>query len=112
MQTPENVRRFYQSQLWKDVRKQVRIKRRGICEECGKAGWEVHHIIPLTESNVDDPNIATNEKNLQLLCTTCHDAKRCPNGPTREDVAFDEDGNLIHLDKRVMFNGSQYGHSH
>jgi len=108
METPANVRRFYQSKLWKSVRQRVRYKHRGICEECGNAGWEVHHIIPLTESNVDDPDISINEKNLQLLCTSCHDAKRSQEEVTREDVAFDADGNLVHLNKRVVFNGTVY----
>ena len=115
MQTPENVRRFYQSKLWKHVRAKLRYERRGLCEECGKAGWEVHHIIPLTESNVDDPNISINEKNLMLLCTSCHDAKRATDAqaasPTRPDVSFDAEGNLIHSKEFVQFNGSVYaGH--
>jgi len=108
MQTPENVRRFYQSKQWKSVRMHIRMKKRGICEECGQAGWEVHHIIPLTAENVNDPSISIGEANLQLLCTSCHDAKRATDGSTRDDVAFDDNGELIHLNKRVVFNGTVY----
>ena len=109
METPKSIRLFYQSKAWKNARTHIRMKRRGICEKCGNAGWEVHHIIPLTESNLNDPEISIGEKNLMLLCTSCHDSMRSQSiEETREDCAFDIDGNLIHLNKNVSFNGSVY----
>lgn len=96
MRTPENVRQFYKSTAWRKCSKLKRLMAHGICEECGRAGWEVHHIIPLTAENVNDPNISINLDNLQLLCTSCHDAKRGnEEKEIRRDLQFDEDGNLI-----------------
>jgi 5-methylcytosine-specific restriction endonuclease McrA len=95
MPTPERIKRFYKSKAWIQVRQAVRIQQRGICQSCGKAGWEVHHKIPLTLENVDDPNIALNPDNLELLCTACHDAKRGNDVYVRNDLTFDANGQLI-----------------
>jgi 5-methylcytosine-specific restriction endonuclease McrA len=72
--------------------------RGGLCEECSAKGEEVHHIIPLTEKNMDDFDISLNEKNLQLLCKSCHNAKR-NSGLIREDLEFDEEGNIVQRKK-------------
>jgi 5-methylcytosine-specific restriction endonuclease McrA len=66
----------------------------GICEECGDVGHEVHHKIPLSLNNIDDDSISVNESNLQLLCTSCHNAKRGEN-LIRSDVEFDSNGDLV-----------------
>lgn len=71
--------KFYESVHWKKTRESFRQYKRGLCEECLKqgivrAGTEVHHIIPLTISNVHNPNISLSWKNLELLCTDCHHA--------------------------------------
>lgn len=49
----------------------------GICERCAKKGLivpgrEVHHKIKLTPENINDPAIALNWDNLELLCKDCH----------------------------------------
>ena len=98
MKTPEKIIRFYNSSRWRKVQKYIKAKYRGLCQECGRAGWEVHHIIPLTLENVDDPFISLGEDNLVLLCTKCHNAKRSDERQVRRDVEFDEDGNVIILD--------------
>lgn len=95
MQTPEIIKKFYRSKQWKRVRLQVIQIHRGRCQECGKAGTEVHHKTPLTEANVCDPHIALGLDNLELLCTSCHDAKRSDNSQVRFDLKFDENGDLI-----------------
>lgn len=92
--------KFYKSKAWKRARDYKRKLEHGICEECGKAGWEVHHIIPLTDENVDDPEISLGLDNLMLLCTSCHNKKREGEGENnfyqvRGDVSFDEHGNTI-----------------
>lgn len=98
MQTPDTIKKFYHSRAWKRVRQQVIQIHRGRCQECGKAGTEVHHKIPLTESNVRDPHISMGLNNLQLLCTSCHDAKRSKESQVRSDLMFDENGDLIQKD--------------
>jgi 5-methylcytosine-specific restriction enzyme A len=95
MPTPKRIVQFYQSKQWKRVRNYKRALERGICESCGKAGWEVHHVIPLTLENLDDPNISISLENLQLLCTSCHNAKRAKEKELREDVEFNEIGDLV-----------------
>ena len=37
---------------------------------------EVHHKIPLTDQNINNPKIAYSWDNLQLLCKDCHDKKK------------------------------------
>lgn len=95
MRTPEKILKFYHSSAWKRARSLKRQLSRGICEHCGNAGWEVHHKIPLTLANVDDPKISLDLNNLELLCTSCHDAVRANETEIRSDVAFDENGDLI-----------------
>ena len=94
MPTPDKVARFYQSTKWRKVRKLIKIERMGICEECGGPGDEVHHKIPLSLQNIDNDSIAIDGSNLQLLCTSCHNAKRSE-GIIRNDVEFNSNGDLV-----------------
>lgn len=92
MGTPYEIIQFYQSSKWKKVRAYVRNRDHGICQECGSVGQEVHHIIPLTLRNYQT-ELAIDPANLQLLCKSCHDAKRGAE-KVREDVMFDEYGRM------------------
>lgn len=85
---------FYNTRAWKKVRWIVLHKYRGICQTCGKRGFEVHHIIPLSPSNVHDASISLNPDNLMLLCTSCHNAMRSPESEVRSDVEFNKYGDL------------------
>jgi len=96
MKTPEKILKFYHSKKWKRARRLKVQTARGVCEECGKAGNEVHHTIPLTLANVDDDNIAIAQDKLKLLCTECHNAARAEEKQIRSDIKFDENGNMIH----------------
>ena len=89
--------KFYKSKRWQKCRKGYVEIMNGICEVCGDIGSEVHHVIELTRENVSDPMIALNYENFQLLCHSCHDKtkKNRLGAPIREDVRFDEMGNLI-----------------
>lgn len=107
MPAPSKKRdKFYHSTAWKKCRQAKVQQARGICERCGKAGWEVHHIKPLTDENIDDPNISLSLENLMLLCTVCHNKMRDDEAKARgytgvrEDVSFDEHGNIVIRDKR------------
>ncbi|WP_406234950.1 HNH endonuclease [Nocardia sp. NBC_01009] len=48
-----------------------RIRRRDdwTCQKCGKAGYEVDHIKPVSARGTDD------DANLWVLCTDCHQTK-------------------------------------
>ena len=86
---------FYRSKQWRKIRAYIFKKYYGICQDCGKPGQEVHHIIFLTPSNINDPSIALGEDNLILLCKGCHSARHNKKEITREDVMFNEFGELI-----------------
>lgn len=96
MPTPIKIFKFYQSTKWKRVRKLKRQLAKGLCEACGNAGWEVHHKIPLTLSNIDNAIISTGLDNLELLCTSCHNAKRSTEKEIRNDISFDSSGNIVY----------------
>ena len=98
----EWAKKFYSSKGWEACRNSYYIMQNGICEECGGAGDEVHHIIFLTPQNINDPFIALNHDNLKLLCRECHNkehekAKRMTElNRTRENrFEYDEEGNII-----------------
>ena len=54
------IGKFYRSDRWHDARRAVIRRANGRCEKCGAVGTEVHHIVHLTNDNVDDPNISIN----------------------------------------------------
>lgn len=87
---------FYDSKVWKDTRKQILRRASFTCEECGvERASEVHHIIPLTPDNINDPSITLNPKNLRALGSVCH--KKITKGAS--DVVagyvFDDQGNVV-----------------
>ena len=87
---------FYHSLEWRRAR-EMKIKlAHGLCEKCGRKGTEIHHIVPLTEKNIDDASIRIGMGNLMLLCKSCHDSMRSQErGEGR--CAFDRDGNVISI---------------
>ena len=88
--------RFYKSKEWLRCRESYISSVHGICEHCNGAGYIVDHITELNASNIDDPEIALNHDNLQYLCIPCHNIKTFrKHKATRDDVIFDENGNLI-----------------
>ena len=80
------IERFYTTRAWKKCRAAFLQDRGGLCEKCLARGiieagskdrpLEVHHKIPLTAENVNDPKVALNWDNLQLLCKDCHDEEK------------------------------------
>jgi 5-methylcytosine-specific restriction enzyme A len=93
----EYAKRFYNSKAWKLCRESYITKVFGMCEHCGSPGYILDHIEEITLSNINDPNITLNHDNLQYLCLPCHNKKTFAKyRVTREDVMFDEEGNLVH----------------
>lgn len=73
----EFAKSFYKSAAWKKTRDLYQKQVGGICEICWqtgliKPGEIVHHKIHLNESNIKNPKIALDPKNLQLVCRDCH----------------------------------------
>ena len=71
---------FYGSRAWQDCRAAYIKSVGGLCERCRKAGRivagvEVHHKIRLDAKTVNDPRVALDWRNLELLCADCHKAE-------------------------------------
>ena len=89
---------FYKTQQWKKVRDLYFKKTGGLCEICWqngvvKPGEIVHHKIHLDENNINNPDIALNMNNLQLVCRDCH-AMVHKNGGDRR-YRIEKDGSII-----------------
>jgi 5-methylcytosine-specific restriction endonuclease McrA len=87
------INRFYRSAEWQIARAEKIASVNGRCEKCGAIGEEVHHIIPLTTENINNPEITLGKGNLILLCKDCHNEEHGRFKKT--EPQFDCDGNLI-----------------
>ena len=101
---------FYKSRAWQGARELVMTRAKGLCERCAEKGEltpaeVVHHVTPLTEENVNDPEISLNPDNLMALCHDCHTEVHqqlgigAMNGRKVEEprVRFDSEGNVMPL---------------
>lgn len=91
---------FYQSVAWKKCRASYLNKVYGLCERCNSLGKItpakiVHHKVYLNEKNISDVTVTLNHDNLEALCQDCHNFEHMSTDATREDVMFDELGNLV-----------------
>ena len=76
---------FYTSKAWQKCRRYVIadiLSRDGAlyCSRCRKEIMEpndavLHHIKPLDDDTVGDPDVAYNPDNLEILCHACHNAE-------------------------------------
>ena len=88
---------FYKSKAWGACRASYIAKRimidGGMCEQCHeRPGYIVHHKIPLTPTNINNPDITLNHCNLKYDCKTCHDAEPEHFIKSRLLCQFDADG--------------------
>jgi len=102
---------FYQSKVWKQVRKNIWLKQSCLCARCHRpvyvnniSEWIpkekrlkgiVHHKEYLNDININDESISLNEDNLEGLCIDCHNNEHFSTNVTKLDVMFDEEGNLV-----------------
>lgn len=95
------AKRFYRSKAWQDCRisfiHSFMWRHHGLCEHCKEAaGHIVDHIKEIHSDNINDPEITLNHRNLQYLCTPCHNKKTFERySVVREGLKFDENGDLI-----------------
>lgn len=73
----EFARKFYSSKAWQDCRNEYARRKHYLCENCLRRGIYrpgviVHHMIELDPVNINNPEIALNFDNLELLCRDCH----------------------------------------
>ena len=90
----EWARKFYRSKAWRTLRAEVLHRDLYSCEECGGRATEVHHAIPLTPANIDDPTVALNPALLHSLCHDCHAAITLGRADCADGFFFDADGQL------------------
>jgi len=69
--------KLYKSRGWRGTRDAYAQSVHGVCERCLRKGIMsigeiVHHKIPITEDNIDNPEITLSWENLELLCRKCH----------------------------------------
>ena len=86
------INRFYRSPEWAQARAEKIAEAHGLCEKCGAVGEEVHHIIHLTEKNINNPEITLGKKNLILLCKDSHNKEH--QRIKKDKVQFDSEGNV------------------
>src|SRR6056297_2554051 len=68
----DKLHQFYCSKAWRDLSYRLKIERGGKCERSGEVFIDLsqligHHKIELNEGNVDDPNIALNPNNIEII---------------------------------------------
>ena len=95
---------FYNSIAWKRCRAAYMERAGGICEDCLAKGLYtpaalVHHMIPVDESNINDPRITLSFDNLRAVCRVCH-AKRHGIGRRRR-FSVNADGHVIALPEKT-----------
>lgn len=90
---------FYTSLAWRCVRKEVLRRDLYSCRECfGNRASEVHHIIPLDATNINDPMIALNPDNLVSLCWLCHQKiTKGYTGDVDATLCFNDEGQVIKI---------------
>ena len=93
-------RKFYRSKAWQQCRTSYISKVHGLCERCqlkGKItpGYIVHHKEYITPKNINNPMITLNHDNLEYVCLDCHNQEHLGSEPTRDDVMFDEMGQIV-----------------
>lgn len=90
----------YKRRAWETVTGLVRASQHNLCADCLSRGElrpveEVHHIIPLTDENYTDPEIAYGLGNLVGLCHECHEERHRRLGTYSRSIPrmwFDENG--------------------
>lgn len=73
----EFAQSFYTSRAWANTRAAYRRQVGGLCERCLSRGLIVpgeivHHKVPITPDNIDNPAITLSFDNLELVCRECH----------------------------------------
>lgn len=68
---------FYNSKQWQRTRNAYKKSVGNLCERCLARGLIVpaeivHHKVPVSPSNITDPNITLAFDNLEALCRDCH----------------------------------------
>lgn len=93
----EYAEKFYKSKAWENCRKAyIASLADKTCPRCKeRKGKIVHHKKEITPENINDPMITLNFDNFEYICQKCHTQEHLKDKSTKEDVQFDDEGNLI-----------------
>lgn len=85
------ARKLYLSKAWIDLRMGLIQLRGPVCQRCGRIMADTslligHHIKELTPENVTDPMVALNPKNVELICSDCHNVEHKRFGSFTRDI--------------------------
>lgn len=90
-------KKFYNSTAWRKVSKKMKVDVGYVCNRCKWFGdfkdMITHHVIYLTDTNVDDYEVSLNEDNLEVICIQCHNKEH--SGVITDVLRYDIDGNVI-----------------
>ncbi len=91
---------FYSSKAWLACRDGYISSVHALCERClakerHTPGYIVHHKIPITPENISNPEVTLNWDNLEYMCQECHNHTHYGTSATRDDVMFENNGDLI-----------------
>lgn len=87
------LQRFYARKAWMNLRWMLIIQRLGVCARCGKSFADDmskligHHKIDLTMDTINDPMVALNPANVEILCIGCHSHQH-PKGFVRKRQVY------------------------
>jgi len=92
------AKQFYNSKAWRDTRKIALRRDLYTCAYCYGRAEEIHHVIPLTPENINDPMISLNPDNLLSLCHNCHTKiTKGFTGDLQEGYVFTDDGQVTKI---------------
>lgn len=93
------AKKFYASEAWQTTRRSFLMTKNFLCERCSTEinpvpATIVHHKVWLNELNINDPEVALSQDNLEALCQDCHNKEHHKN-VSRVPYRWDENGNVI-----------------
>lgn len=92
----KNNKQLYNSKLWKDTRRLALRRDSYTCNRCYDRASEVHHIIPLDATNLNNIEVSLNLDNLECLCKSCHSKETVgATGDIDEQYEFNELGEVV-----------------
>ncbi len=108
------ARKLYASKEWIALRRNLIIKRGPVCAKCKRVIVDTsrligHHITELTPTNVNDPNVALNEDNVELVCFDCHNVEHGRYGYQKGHEVFIVYGPPLSGKKNLVNQMAEYG---
>ena len=90
---------FYKSKTWQKCRDGYLRSVGGLCEICLQRGYYVpaeivHHKKHITPNNIDNPQITLDWKNLQAVCSACHNKLHKRHGFANSRYTVDASGHV------------------